>query len=52
MRVVPNGTGSTVLFTLFQTEGMSDADYERDAGMVLRDLESLKRVLEEERASA
>jgi hypothetical protein len=46
MRVVKNGTGSTVLFTLFQIEGMSDADFERDAGMVQRDLDSLKAILE------
>jgi hypothetical protein len=48
MRVVANGRkGSTVMFTLFQTEGMDDAAYERDAGMVQRDLESLKAILEE-----
>lgn len=46
MRVIANGTGSLVTFTLFQLEGMSDADFERDAGMVQRDLESLKAVLE------
>jgi hypothetical protein len=49
MRVVANGKkGSTVLFTLFQTEGMSDADFERDAGMVQRDLDSLKAILEKD----
>jgi hypothetical protein len=46
IRVVPNGSGSTVLFTLFQLPGMSDEKYVEDAGLVTRDLETLKRVLE------
>ena len=46
MRVVPAGTGSLVTFTLFRQEGMSDADFERDAGMVESDLQALKRVVE------
>jgi len=46
MRVVPNGAGSEVLFTLFQRPGRSDAQFYEDAVMVQRDLESLKRVLE------
>ena len=46
MRVVPAGTGSLVTFTLFQQEGMSDAEFERDAGMVESDLQALNRVVE------
>ena len=46
MRVVPNGAGSLVTFTLFRQDGMSDAEFERDAGMVESDLQTLKRVLE------
>jgi hypothetical protein len=46
MRVIANGSGSTVLFTLFRLPEMNDADFERDAGMVQRDLESLKLLLE------
>jgi len=46
MRVVANGSGSEVLFTLFQRPGMSDVRFYEDAGMVQRDLETLKRVLE------
>ena len=46
MRVLPNGSGSEVLFTLFQLPGMSDEKYTEDAGLVTRDLETLKRVLE------
>ena len=46
MRVVPNGAGSLVTFTLFRHEGMSDAEFERDTGMVESDLQALKRVVE------
>lgn len=49
MRVVPNGEGSEVVFTLFQLPGMSDEKFAEDAGMVERDLQSLKRVLEQDR---
>jgi hypothetical protein len=46
MRVVPNGAGSEVLFTLFQLPGMSDERFEKDVGMVRRDLDTLKQLLE------
>ncbi len=46
MRVVPNGDGAEVLFTLFRQPGMSDADFARDAGLVAADLATLKRLLE------
>jgi hypothetical protein len=46
MRVIANGSGSTVLFTLFRLPEMSDADFERDSGMIRRDLDTLKKVLE------
>ena len=46
MRVVPNGAGSLVTFTLFRQDGMSDAEFERDAAMVESDLQALKRVVE------
>jgi hypothetical protein len=46
MRVMANGTGSEVLFTLFQTLGMSDEQFAQDAGMVEADLRMLKSVLE------
>ena len=46
MRVLPNGSGAEVLFTLFQLPGMSDEKFAEDAGLVARDLETLKRVLE------
>ncbi len=46
MRVMPNGSGSEVVFTLFQ-RGMSDDEMARDAGMVARDLAALKALLEQ-----
>ena len=46
MRVVPNGSMSEVIFTLFQQPGMSDQDFARDQGMVEQDLATLKQVLE------
>ena len=46
MRVVPNGSGSEVIFTLFKTPNMSDKQFAEDAGMVQRDLKTLKNVLE------
>ena len=46
MRVVPNGAGSLVTFTLFRQEGMSDAEFEHDARMIESDLLALKRVVE------
>ncbi len=46
MRVVANGEGSEVMFTLFQLPGMSEEQYSQDAEMVEADLWSLKAVLE------
>jgi hypothetical protein len=46
IRVLANGSGSEVLFTLFQLPGMSDEKFAEDSGLVTRDLETLKGVLE------
>lgn len=46
MRVIPNGSGSDVLFTLFQLPGMTDEQFARDAQTVEADLKKLKSVLE------
>ena len=46
MRVLPNGSGSTLLFTLFRLPGMSDEKFAEDAGLVTRDLEALKGMLD------
>lgn len=50
MRVIPNGAGSEVVFTLFQLPDMSEAQHAQDARLVERDLRTLKQVLEEGRA--
>jgi hypothetical protein len=46
MRVLPNGSGSEVIFTLFRLPEMSDEKFAEDIGMVERDLQTLKNVLE------
>jgi hypothetical protein len=45
MRVVANGAGAEVLFTLFRQPGMSDEKYEADAEWVARDLAALKSLV-------
>jgi hypothetical protein len=46
MRVVANGSGSEVLFTLFQLPEMSEEQFAEDVRLVERDLRTLKEVLE------
>lgn len=46
MRVIPNGDGSEILFTLRQHEGMSDRQFEADEALVRGDLERLRSILE------
>jgi hypothetical protein len=46
LRVLPNGDGCEVVFTLFRRPGMSDAELAADAAAVERDLATLKRLLE------
>ena len=46
MRVLSNGSGSEVIFTLFRLPDMSDEKYAEDIGLVERDLRTLKKVLE------
>jgi hypothetical protein len=46
MRVVANGSGSEVIFTLFRPPGMSDEDLARDIEWVTKDLGTLKILLE------
>lgn len=45
MRVVANGEGCEVMFTLFQLPGMSNEQFAKDAEMVEADLQTLKTVL-------
>ncbi|MFL5261718.1 MAG: SRPBCC family protein [Anaeromyxobacteraceae bacterium] len=47
MRVIANGEGSEVVFTLFRRPEMTDAEFTADAGAVERDVAALKRLLEE-----
>jgi hypothetical protein len=47
IRVVPNGTGSTVIFTLMRLPGVSEQQFDADAKWVERDLTTLKGLLEE-----
>lgn len=47
MRVIANGDGSEVLFTLFRTADMDDRAFLRDADWVSRDLTALRRHLED-----
>ena len=46
MRVISNGSGSELIFTLFRLAGMSDEQFSADAEWVMRDLTSLKNLLE------
>lgn len=46
MRVVPNGTGAEVMFTLLRTPQMTEEAFAADAAAVERDLEALKTLLE------
>jgi hypothetical protein len=46
MRVVANGSGSEVVFTLYRTQGMSEEILARDIGLVSKDLAVLKGLLE------
>jgi hypothetical protein len=47
MRVMANGDGSEVVFSLFHLPGVSDAKFADDAAWVMKDLQTLKRVLEQ-----
>ncbi|MDF3831476.1 SRPBCC family protein [Cupriavidus basilensis] len=47
MRVIANGSGATLLFTLFRYPGVTDAQLQADADWVRRDLATLKALLEQ-----
>lgn len=46
MRVVANGAGSEIIFTLFRLPGMPEEKFAADADWVRRDLNRLKTLLE------
>ncbi|MFJ7996822.1 SRPBCC family protein [Streptomyces sp. NPDC096310] len=49
VRVIVDGAGCEVVFTLRRQPGMGDAEFERDANMVVADLTRLKELLESAR---
>lgn len=46
MRVIPNGTGAEVMFTLLKMPGMTGEIFAADAAAVERDLNAVKALLE------
>ena len=52
MRVIPNGAGSEVLFTLIQLPGVSDEQFQQDLDSIRADLNKLRTVLEHRYGSA
>lgn len=46
MRVVPDGDGSEIVFSVRRFGAISDADFDRDTAAVAADLAKLKEVLE------
>lgn len=46
LRVVPNGDGSEVMFTLLRLPGMDEQQFAADAAHVMRDLKTLKELME------
>lgn len=46
MRVIRNLDGSEIVFTLFQTENMSDKQFADDRAQIEKDLQALKKLLE------
>jgi hypothetical protein len=47
LRVIPNGSGSELTFTLFRQPDMTDQKFQEDAEWVLRDLTKLRDILEQ-----
>jgi hypothetical protein len=48
MRVIPDGSGCEVVFTVRRRAGMTDDDFARDADAVAADLAALRRLLDPE----
>jgi len=46
LRVLRNGDGSEVVFTLYRLPGVTDEEFERDASLVAADLARLRSLLE------
>jgi hypothetical protein len=48
LRVIPNGDGAEVMFALLKRPDMDEAGFEADAAHVRKDLETLKRLMEQQ----
>jgi hypothetical protein len=46
MRVIPDGTGCEVVFTLRRSAGVTDEDFDADRAAIVADLATLKRLCE------
>lgn len=46
LRITPNGDGAEIAFTVLRLPGMSATELDRDAGLVSKDLETLKALME------
>ena len=46
LRVIPNGSGSTIIFTLLRRAGVSNQQFDDDSQAVQKDLSTLKGLLE------
>ena len=46
IRVIPNGAGSTVIFTILMRAGVSNQEFDEDSQAVQKDLDTLKALLE------
>lgn len=47
LRILKNGDGSEVVFTLYRLKGVTDADYAKDKAHIEADLKKLKSILEQ-----
>jgi hypothetical protein len=45
-RVTPTGDGSLLSFVVLRLPGMTDAEFDRDAGLVAKDLQTLRSLVE------
>jgi hypothetical protein len=52
MRVIADGDGCELVFTLRRQPDLSDADFDRDAAAVAADLAAARRVLESRRSAS
>jgi hypothetical protein len=46
LRIVPNGDGCEIMFTLLRLPGMTDEQYAADAAHIRKDLDALKGLME------